>query len=215
MKRAMNGAAQSERVLRISEALGRELRAIRSELGLVGATELSIERVEYHEALLGATLSDSILAIFIGLERDLGEIRARTEEAREREALPSRYLAIDIDHAEARSGYWCVPRCPANEKGPLLRYSRARGLECGLPLTLFLRSLYTAEPSPRSSARRSTGPFEARLFGAPKRIRRRIFHRQFGYGEVRRVIDGPRRALEIDFDESGIRRVLEEYIEGL
>lgn len=209
----MNGAARSERVLRISEALGREIQAIRSALGLVGATELSIERVEYHEALLGATLSDSILAIFVGLERDLEEIRALTEEARERESLPSRYLAID--HGEARSGYWCVPRCPMNEKGPLLRYSRARGLECGLPLTLFLRSLYVEQASPLANARRASGRFEATLFGAPKRIRRRIFHHQFGYGEVRRVIDGPRRALEIDFDESGIRRVLEEYIESL
>lgn len=200
--------ALSERTLRISDAVGRAIHSIRAERGLMGAASLSIEHIEYHEALLGATLSDAILAIFIGLEKDLAEIGMLTEAAREREALPSRYLAFAVDDEEA--GYWCVPRCLRNEKGPLLRYSRARGLRGGMPFTLFLRSLGSIDAAlPRGAI------FEATLYGAPKRIRRRIFHHRFGYGEVRRVIDGPRRALEIDFDESGIRRVLEEYIESL
>lgn len=206
---AVETNGQCDRQLKISDELRREIQSIRAALGLVGATELRIERLEYHEALLGATLSDAIVAVFLGLERDLEEIHRLTAEAKAKEALPSRYIAFADDEMEG--GYWCVPRSPSNPKGPVLKYSRALGLRGGLSMLSYLRARKLGAETPV----RALPPFEARLFGESKRIRQRIFHQQFGYGEVRRVIDGPRRALEIEFEDSGIRRVLAKYVENL
>lgn len=234
-----NAKMRRECLLQISDALRAEILATRAALGLRGRTELAIERVEYHETRLGATLSDAVLAVYLGLEWELETIGRLTAEAQKLGGLPSRYLAIAADRSagtdakegeEETSTYWCIPRRASSHSGPVLRYSRARGIHGPHSFIGLLRSFRQREAhlSPNTIARSSMAHasigtwgsryaerFEPRLYGESQRTRRRIYHRQYGYGSVRRVIDGPRRALEIEFDESGIRRVLEEYIEPI